>query len=146
MDKYVIINKHTGKLHRFSPALYTNMDMPVNPEVLEYVLANEELKDVIEFKVANTVLDAKNTVYDFDTKIWNIATSTVQIKDPKQAAEEELARLKLEANRYNNIPDLPSSLKLQITNYISELNAITIPETVVVNPDSLVVSWPTKPW
>jgi hypothetical protein len=59
-----------------------------------------------------------------------------------------LLNLKLEAQKYAQITDLPQSFKTQIQNYITQLNNIVLPaDTTTRDPaQQAAIIWPTKPW
>lgn len=144
-QKYLIVNKTTNKI---DTGYYDNTTMPIDESVLQYIEAPELIVNLLDFKVVDTILDINNTTYNFSTSSWNIVTKSVEKVNIKQNRLDELTRLKLEANRYINIPDIPDSLKTKITTYIGELNTIVIPDVVteVADNNSLTILWPNKPW
>ena len=56
--------------------------------------------------------------------------------------------LKLEAAKYVQITDLPAAYKLQVDNYITQLNSLVIPtDTSDRNStQQAAIVWPVRPW
>jgi hypothetical protein len=146
--KYTIINKFNGKLHRNACGIYDNTETPINEDILQYVPLTEELINLVTNTVPNTVLDEVNTTYNVDTNTWNIATRTLEVVDVVANRTKELNRLKLEAQKFSQIEDIPPSLRTKVVEYIAELNAFVIPTDTSTRPEGSMslISWPTKPW
>lgn len=145
--KYTIINKFNGKLHN-GCQIHDSKDMPINEDVLQYVQATDELVDLVSGNVPNTVLDEPATVYNINTNTWTIVTRQVELVDVVANRTSELNRLKIEAQRFYEIEDLPSNLKTKVAEYISQLNAFVIPTDTSTRPEGSqsLISWPAKPW
>lgn len=145
--KYLIVNKTNNKIEGAS-VYYSNMDMPINEDILAYVEATDQLISLLDFEVKDTVLDSTNTTYNFATNVWNMVTKAVPVVDIRQNRLKDLNALKIEAQRYLSISDLPQPLKDKINTYIAELNAITIPDTSTeaAPGSSATIVWPNKPW
>ena len=145
--KYLIVNKTNNKIEG-APVYHNNTDMPINEDILAYVEATDELVGLLDFEVKDAVLDTANTTYNFATNVWNVVTKAVPVADIRQNRLKDLNTLKVEAQRYLNIVDLPQPLKDKINIYIAELNAITIPETSTeaAPGSSATIVWPNKPW
>jgi hypothetical protein len=146
--KYTLINKFTGKLFRNACTIFPDTTFPINEDVLKYVAITEELENIVENNVENTVLDGINTYYNIDTDTWNVITKTVSAPDIVSNRAAELAKLKIEAQRFYTLSDIPESLKTAVATYITELNNFVIPTDTSTRPsDSMsLISWPTKPW
>ena len=146
--KYTLINKFTGKLYRNACGIYNNTEFPINEDVLQYVELTEELVNLATNQVPNTVLDEINTTYNFNTNTWDVVTTQVELVDIVSNRTNELNRLKIEAQRFNAIEDIPSSLKTKVAEYIAELNAFVIPTDTSTRPEGSMglISWPIKPW
>lgn len=146
--KYTLINKFTGKLYRNACSVYENNTLPINEDVLQYVALTDQIVNLVNNDVPNTVLDPINTVYNLDTNTWTVITMQVPANDIVADRTAELARLKIEAQRFYNLVDIPPALKTKVGEYITELNAFIIPTDSSVQPIGTMnsISWPTKPW
>ncbi len=147
MTKYVIINKYSEKLHRELATLYDDTSLPINEETLKYVEAPQTLVDLITLQVPNKILDIENTKYS-PANTWTIVSKDVPLANIQQNRLDELNKLKLEANRFLNIADLPAKLKQDVQQYIAQLNNFVLPtDTAPASPEATaLISWPIKPW
>jgi len=146
--KYTIINKFTGNLENNYCSVYENTTMPINQDVLQYVPVTQQMIDLLEFKVEDTLLDSMTTKYNLATNSWNVVTKQVLKPNILENRQRDLLNLKLEAQKYAQITDLPQSFKTQIQNYITQLNNIVLPaDTTTRDPaQQAAIIWPTKPW
>jgi len=146
--KYTIINKFTGNLENNYCSVYEDTTMPINQDVLQYVPITQQMIDLLEFKVEDTLLDNMATKYNLTTNSWNVVTMQVLKPNILENRQRDLLNLKLEAQKYAQITDLPQSFRAQIQDYITQLNNIVLPtDTTTRDPaQQAAIIWPTKPW
>lgn len=146
--KYTIINKFTGNLENNYCSVYEDTTMPINQDVLQYVPVTQQMLDLLEFKVEDTLLDSMATKYNLAANSWNVVTKQVLKPNILENRQQDLLNLKLEAQKYAQIADLPQSFRTQIQNYITQLNSIVLPtDTTTRDPaQQAAIIWPTKPW
>ena len=146
--KYTLINKFTGKLDNNYCSSYNDQSMPINEYVLEYVAISQEIVDLLEHKVADTLLDHNATKYNLETNTWEVVTKQVAKPNVTQNRQRDLDNLKIEAAKYVQISDLPAAFKLQVDNYITQLNSLVIPtDTSDRNStQQAAIVWPVRPW
>lgn len=146
--KYTVINRFTGKLENNACVIYTDQTMPINQDVLQYVEVNQQMLDLLGNKIANTILDSFATKYNLETNSWDVITKQVPKPNIVENRQRDLANLKLEAQKYIQITDLPAAFKTEVENYITQLNNLVIPtDTADRDPtQQAAIVWPTRPW
>jgi hypothetical protein len=146
--KYTLINKFTGKLDNDYCGVYNDQNMPINEYVLQYVAITQEMIDLIEHKVVDTLLDHSATKYNLQTNTWEVVTKEIPKPNITQNRQRDLDNLKLEAAKYIQITDLPAAFRLEIDNYITQLNSLVIPtDTSDRNStQQAAIVWPVRPW
>jgi hypothetical protein len=146
--KYTLINKFTGKLDNNFCSIYDDQNKPINEYVLQYVAITQEMADLVDHKVVDTLLDHIATQYNLETDTWQIVTKQLAKPNITQNRQRDLNNLKLEAAKYVQITDLPAAFKLQVDNYITQLNSLVIPtDTSDRNStQQAAMVWPVRPW
>jgi hypothetical protein len=146
--KYTLINKFNGKAENDHFGIYNDQNMPINEYVLQYVLLTQQMLDLLEHKITDTLLDHTATKYNVETNTWEVVTKQIAKVNIIQNRQRDLANLKLEAEKYIQITDLPTAFKLEVENYITQLNSLVIPtDTSDRNStQQAFIVWPTRPW
>lgn len=131
MNYYAIVEKDTGYMQDKITNFYPEGEVrPINEDELAVVLLNQELVDLLTLTDHNGLdlkpVDFTKSYFDFTTSTWQLVYITLDQVDTVAEKNKEKQQLLNEANAKLRIIDLPDSLKILVTTYISELSGVEV--------------------